>query len=198
MKINKILSICIAGLILCFSVLVPLQFHKAVNSSISLLKVAIPYPGKTVFFVDKIIKFNPFNKSARETEPENQKNNKYLGFLFYFLSTILVYNEKYLLIMLLILAALCIRYCRTLKLNSVEVYVPPDMKYYNRWRLKFITPAEKCIQYLANKYDINPILYIGTGMSLEKKPALFKMKKARVFLFIAAGYYRLNNYEIIK
>lgn len=169
---KKVLSIFIAGVMFSFSCLGLLQLNGAVSNSISFVKAAIPYPGKTVFLVDRIIKFNPFDNKCipEKTAQNNQKDNKHFGFLLYFLTTLVAYNEKYILIILVMLAAVSIKCVYSLRINFAEIYSPPDIKYIQLWRLKFITPIQKCIQYLASKYDINPIVYNGTGMSLRINP----------------------------
>lgn len=176
MKFNKILACIIAFFVLSFSFLSLVHIpQNAVNSSLRIIKTVMPFPGKTVFMINKFIKSSPREQHAHRTaeKQKQSKNDKLPGFLFYILSSMLVCNEQYIIMMILAIAFVSFRITASSVFVIKDIYIPPDIKYYTRWRLKFITPLEKCIMNLAAKYDINPIFMFGKAKyALEKIPAL--------------------------
>jgi hypothetical protein len=175
---EKFLSVAIALVILGFSFLGLIQVPVNVNKSFSLIKAVMPYPGKTVFAINKFIKSSsdPLQEQAHSNssrQDEKEDCNRLSGILFYLLSSIVVCNEKSFLLLLIIFAAMSAGgIVVALKSMNREVYIPPEIYYYRRWRLKFITPTEKCIQVLAEKYDINPIFRAVGSVCPGTKPAL--------------------------
>lgn len=188
MNVNKIISFSIILIIISFSFLGLIQLPENIDKSFSLIKMVMPYPGKTVFVINRFLKHNPLDHAARtrQTAAENKRQkNKFSALLFYVLSSILVCQEKNFLLFILILTMLAVaKYTDKRKFFNYykDIFIPPDIKYYSRWPLKFITPIEKCIQYLADKYDINPINLYGRAAYALKKPALcFNLNGVRVF-----------------
>ena len=46
-----------------------------------------------------------------------------------------------------------------------EVHRPPDILFYKKWILNFLSPMEKYIACLSQKYDMNPLSYIVVGIT---------------------------------
>ncbi|MFH1416152.1 MAG: hypothetical protein ABIH89_08745 [Elusimicrobiota bacterium] len=161
---HKVISLAIAIVILSFSFFGLVQLPGVVNKSFILVKTAIPYPGKTVLVINNFLNRNPFEKNAVPVESSTRKQrerNKNSGLVFFLLSSVLVCNEKTLLLLILILSALS-QAAKDMSLFTKEdAHAPPGIQYYLRWRAEFVTPRDRCIECLADKYDMNPILMYG-------------------------------------
>jgi hypothetical protein len=188
MKANKIISLLTVIIILSFSFLGLLQVPENINKSFSMIKTVMPYPGKTVVVINKFIRFSPFaGAAARDTSPMRQKEQKKKnssGLIFYLLSSLLVCNEKALIIFMLLIAVIFISEIKRTAIDYRSIFVPPDIWYYRRWRLKFLTPIEKCIKNRADEFDINPIMRYGwafTGLLISPH---FVRKLAECGLFL--------------
>jgi hypothetical protein len=144
------------------------------------------YASKTIVVFDRITKglksFNKEKNPLNSKSPENKKN-KYSGLLFYILSTILITNEKKLLLVLMVsIAYAFIKNCKKSRIKGNESIVVPKMKFYLWWCLKFLTPLQKCIRERADEYDINPINNGSWVKYVKKRPALcFLLSRVRVF-----------------
>ncbi len=187
---NKITSIIIVFIILLsFSFFGLAQLPNIADRSLSLVRTIIPYPGKTVLVINNFLKKYPDAKSAstqRKTSGSKNNKQKVAGMIMYMLSSVLVCNEKVFLLFLMVMAGLSINILNSFLRFYRGVFVPPDIQYYRLWRLKFLTPIDKCIKCLVDKYDINPIYMDKWALSARNKNRiLFNFSRMRFFLFIS-------------
>ena len=191
MNVQKVISLSIVIIILSFSFLGLFAVPENVNRSFRLIKTVMPYPGKTAVMINRFIKFSPFHEAAPEkNSPMRQKEEKSkntTGLMFFLLSSFLVCNEKTLLILVLIIALITIKEIHRRGVDYKSLFVPPDIWYYRCWRLKFITPIEKCIYNRADQYDINPIFMNGwalTGLVNKSPHFVRELAECGLFLFV--------------
>ncbi len=182
-KKKQILSMAVGVIILSCTFLGTFQFHKSINCALSLLKTAFVYPSIAILEVNDFIKDISSAEDKAETVPVNKKeqSNKTLKLLFLILSTMLVSNEKlFLMLLIMVFAAICMGFKKTFN-RDVRILMPPDIKFYLWWRLKFLTPLQKCILNRSNEYDINLINMYGWALYACKKTRILLMNRMRVF-----------------
>ncbi|MFH1416154.1 MAG: hypothetical protein ABIH89_08755 [Elusimicrobiota bacterium] len=165
---RQILSILTVLVILSFTSLGTFQIQKNITGAVSLLKTALNYPSIAVMEVNGCVK-GAATGSVQETsnragDSNDKDSRKIFNFLFLIMGGALFASKESMFLVFLIGILAAVSVC----LKSFTDYLkrrcrPPDddFQYYSRWRLKFITPVDKCIQNLADKYDINPILMYG-------------------------------------
>ncbi len=184
-KKKQILSIAVGLIILSCTFLGTFQFQKSINCAISLLKTAFVYPSIAILEVNDFIKDVSSAEDKAETVPVNKKeqSNKTLKLLFLILSTMLVSNEKFFLILLImVFAGICIGFKKTFNRDN-RIFLPPDIKFYLWWRLKFLTPLQKCILNRSDEYDINPINMYGWALYASRKNPHFVNEQNAGFFY---------------
>ncbi|MFC2062228.1 hypothetical protein ACFLUV_06925, partial [Elusimicrobiota bacterium] len=144
----------------------------------TLTRALIPFPTKTVLVVNSLVK-SSIQDVAKTNKPisrktDKKKKNKAAEVLFMLLNSVIISNEK--AILMLIMLFIGFKAIKKLSRQNIRevLKAPPRIKYYRWWSLRFLTPLDKCIQALTNKYDQNPLIFNGRGitMPLKKKPAL--------------------------
>lgn len=190
------MSIVIGIFVLCFVSLGTFQVHKCIDGAMSMLKNAISYPSAAVADVNNILKELTSEKPAVPVRSNTDDSSKKVSNIIVFLlGSILLTNEKLLVFMLIAV------FMSSVKVFKKDVFAvnwvdrPPDMIFYQLWRLKFITPIQKCVQVLAEKYDINSILTYGRGLITLKKPALCSYQTECGF-FLCINYGGILIYEV--
>jgi hypothetical protein len=181
MRSNKFIALFITSIIVSFSFLGILHMPGSGNRSFKVLKAVIPYPGKTVLVINKIIKSSVISdyragnmeNTSRKTKAPKKKSDKALGLLWYLLGSLLVMNDMTILIFMgiTLVVAFINGAVNNFNIRRDKYGGIGDINYYKRWRCKFIDPVAKCIENLAKKYDSNPILIGGKGISTLKRPA---------------------------
>ncbi|MFC2061140.1 hypothetical protein ACFLUV_01355 [Elusimicrobiota bacterium] len=172
---RKILSIMIGIVILCFSFMGMVQFHKAINGAVSLLKTGTLYPSVSILEVNNFIKdiSNTESTKTGSNTQEKKQDKKPMNLLFFIMSTVLISNEKLLLMLAIALIAVICKEIKKSWKQEVGDKAPPGLKYYIWWSLRFLNPLQKCVRILARKYDSNPVsFYGGRRIVRHKKPAL--------------------------
>ena len=143
-----------------------------ISGRVSLVNVDLSHYSATVFVLSKITKtLHSINvqKKLPLTNKSSKKKNKLSGFLFYFISALIVSNEKSMILLLIVFMGMMLAKFNKSKIQTdKDIVIPPKLKFYIWWSLRFLSPLQKYMQYLANKYDGNPIIYMGTGLSMKK------------------------------
>ncbi|MFC2092043.1 hypothetical protein ACFLTD_04650 [Elusimicrobiota bacterium] len=186
---KKTLSIFIVVSILCYSFFGLIQLPGAVQGAFSLIKTVMPFPGKTVMVINKFARFAPFQNASRpaRSNPKN-KRNEFSPLIFFLLSSIMASADKSMLLLILVIAGMSLVIPQKFLVHFKDIFVPPDRQRHRRWRLKFITPAEKLIQNLAQKYDSNPILMDGRALLCpERNPHFVMNERSAGFFYAYAG-----------
>ncbi|MFC2061179.1 hypothetical protein ACFLUV_01560 [Elusimicrobiota bacterium] len=180
----KYISIFLIGVIFSFTFLGLVQNPMDKCKKVTLLTMEMLNPLKSMQVVNAIVKDLSFDKNSAETSKngaplrknsQKQKNKNLSGFLFYFLSTILITQEKTLLILVVTFICMISKSIKTLYSGFREIITPPRLKFYIWWSLRFLTPLQKCIRSMIERYDINPILQYGARVCNAPKnlePAL--------------------------
>lgn len=143
--------------------------------------------------------FGGAEKEADNTKPvqNNQKEgNNISRILSIVLGSSIILNEKAVLtcITVLFIAAAVL-----FKRNRVYYHkpdIPPDIKFYLRWRLKFLTPIQKYLKNLIHNYDIEPVYTTGAYvLTHERNPHFVKrLSECGFFYCINCNGYTLKGY----
>lgn len=175
MRKNQIISIIIGILfIFSFSFLGMMQLKK-IDTNLSLLKAVIPYPSRTIQVVNSFIKWISLDnlKDNKEIPSPKRKDgeDKFLKLLFSILNSCLVHNNKSLILLIIAFIGVTLGLSKSLIYRCTDISISPDIKFYLRWSLEFLTPLQKCIQNLSYKYDIDPIeIYGRAEYALKRNP----------------------------
>ncbi len=185
---KNMLAVLMGIVVLCFSFFSLFQFHKNISNIFSLLNSSVSYPTVSILEINKYIKDitakSETSQKQHKAVPCNKesKNSKGMNMVFFLMGALLITNEKMFLIMLMALFAGVTAMFKRAFNWSDDISEPPDMQYYQMWRLKFITPMEKCLESLAQKYDVNPICFNGMALMPEKNPHFIRtINRVRVF-----------------
>ncbi|MFH1414704.1 MAG: hypothetical protein ABIH89_01290 [Elusimicrobiota bacterium] len=179
------MSIILASTLVIFSVFGILQFSLHDNTKVSFINSSDSHFSKTANAADRINEGLLQGEAGRKPPVDGQKDrsDSLMKFFICILGTLMVPAGNSLIIMIITAMVFVLLkkenpFCRAFK----EVFRPPGMEYYNRRRLNFVTPLEKCILNRADIYDINPISKYGWGMyPFIETRALAYSGRARVF-----------------
>ncbi len=181
----------ISIVVICFSFLGFEQFYRSISGRISLLNTESRHYSKTATILDRIA-LGVFSENAGRKIPlmpksPTKEKKEILRFLCYLVNTFSV-SMKYSLILIaaLFIMGNILNRNKFIVRRIRDFFIPPGIKYYSRWRFKFISPIEKCIFNRADIYDINPIgigIY-GAGLYRPGKTrTLFNCKQSAGFSF---------------
>lgn len=186
-KNRILLSIFTGFIIICFSIFGILQFGKSHGGHVSLLIKNSGYSTSTINIVDRIAdRMAKTRKSPIVPDNKNQKK-ELAGLVFYILTTILVITEKSLILLLIAFIGLAFAVIKPFYEGGLELIIPPQVKFYEWWSLKFLSPIQKCMINRADEYDINPIRIDGTGTCTRRiSPHFVLCKHSAGFLFANA------------
>jgi hypothetical protein len=189
-KTRKLVSMLMGILMFGCSVLAIMHFSTSIK--ISMINSNSSYASKTVVVFDRITKgLMSFNeeKSPLNSKAPEKKKSKYSGLLLYIISTILITNEKRLLLVLIVsFLSLFIKNGKKRTVKGNDRGILSKLKFYLWWRLKFLTPLQKCICERSDEYDINPMNIGIREKYVQKRTAFcFFIKQSAVFLCISQG-----------
>ena len=150
---------------------------------ISFVKSAISSPSRAVLMINNLIaeRYIPdsLKKPAKPKGKEAPAGGKLSELLFFILNSAAVISENriFLMLILFVFGVGCFR--RADQRGDRHVRDIMNCSYYLKWCLDFIDPVQKCINSLAQKYDVNPI----SGFWGNENPHFAsKWYKVRVFL----------------
>jgi len=157
---RKYISGMVACVIMFFSFLGTMQIFKSVSFEMNIIKEIIAFHSNPLVRINRTVtgSTEDFKSEPSKDASENRENN-FADILFFLLNTVLISNEKSFLFILffamfLLSSASNKLNVRKFRTGSVK---PPDWLHYLRWRLKFVTPLQKCMQNRSDEFDINPI-----------------------------------------
>jgi hypothetical protein len=183
----RILPVFLGIVILCVTFLGTLQVSSNFTEKINDLKTSIACRSAAVLEVNGFIK-GVFSKADPSTSddavPAGEKeksNKKILQLLFLLISAAAVVNEKAIFILMLISFVISVIGLKKSLRRDKRLRVPPDIRHYMQWCLKFLSPVQKCIKNLAEKYTVNPIFAYGWAHSVRKKARTLSYERSAGF-----------------
>ncbi|MFC2048849.1 hypothetical protein ACFLR5_01355 [Elusimicrobiota bacterium] len=191
---KKIISLSIIIVILAGSFLGLMQApaSKSVNNSISLIRLTMGGPARTISLLNnyilKLASVDSTEKAAVPTNDGSGKNNrtsKLVEILIFTFQSVLLSNQKVLFLILFLISIRCLT--KDFKKKEFSINRKADFlsrcRYYMRMALKFLTPLQKCMISLLSKYDQNPI-YKGVVCLKTKSPCLASDSRTWGFFFV--------------
>ncbi len=184
--ILSVTSLFLITSILCLGII---QCCMKYSSKYSFLVPGSKYCSRAIVVVDRMAgRLFPGDKDSNIPENEKSKpnNKKKLGKLISFiLSTLLISNNTGFAIGVTLVLFISLKLIKNIeKKGGKEIVVPPELRFYNWWALKFLSPIQKCIMSRADIFDINPIDICRGGLSRPGKTrTLFNCKQSAGFLF---------------
>ena len=172
-------------MILAFSFFGVFTLHEDEESSSLLLKTAIASPSRAMLLVNNFIansvKGNFKDLGHKNTPVKKNSKNKFSETLFFILNSMLTGSESELFLVILFMTFFGFEVYRKLakSMSSGPPGKLPDMREYLKWCIKFMTPLERCVQSIAQKYSANPLSYGIVGETA--RVLILRIKNAGFF-----------------
>ncbi|MBN2406452.1 MAG: hypothetical protein JXJ19_02035, partial [Elusimicrobia bacterium] len=172
-------SFCI--IYLSFNIYKSLPLDK--EYGLSFVRSAISSPSRAVLLINNLIAEKYIPDSLKKTEENKDRDagskNRLSELLFFILNSAAVISENklFLILLLFVLGTVCFK--KADYLGPAYIRDVSNCDYYLKWCLDFVDPVKKCINSLAQKYDINPIAVFRGN---ENPHFASKWYKVRVFL----------------
>ncbi len=175
---NKfIFSVIILVVITSFAALWIAQCYKIVGKKDSLLIKDKTQYSVTVLVVNRLLTGINSGKTSKTfpgstKSSENRKSNKVHKYLLMCIGIVIMYLEKNYRVAAEILWYVKRNILKIFKKNTgiIENFVFKLKKFYFRCLLKFVTPVQKCIDNLVDKYDEKPVFVSGILQYVLKNP----------------------------
>ena len=194
----KIISILGGAVLFLSSFLGMVSYYASTEEGSLLLKTAIAGPSRTLYIVNNIIangymKDFPGNKASENPVKQHKKenkDNKLSELIFFLMNSIAIASEKKILFILAVFAGIGMMKHLFKKVNNSENRFLMDRKksslHYLKWMLLFITPLQKCVECISEKYDMNP-LAMYTGQAGKSPRFNLNRLTARFFFALNTG-----------
>lgn len=168
MKMRKLSSILFSMLLLSCLFSGAFGFYKTINDTFSSLRNSFDFNAATVINVNGFIRDIASTGSSDKAPSGQKETKKVFNFLFFLMGAVVLSGEKFLVILMLSAFAFFNGFTKKNLTGIYRINRPPD-DYYLWWILNFLSPVQKCISNLADKYDMNPLYLYGR---VDSNPAL--------------------------
>ncbi|MFH1416246.1 MAG: hypothetical protein ABIH89_09220 [Elusimicrobiota bacterium] len=118
-----------------------------------------------------------------DSKNANTKGN-HSNWLLFILNTLLISNEKSLIFILLMttITAFAVSRKKYININQKQDDIPPDLKFYVQWVLKFLIPLQKVISARTRQQDTYPTAISGRPIRAGfRTRTLFSLKPSAGF-----------------
>ena len=179
--VRQIISI-ICCLIVLFCTIAAFTCGVSVVNKDLLYKMAVNSLFKETIFVNSILKIGKRNEAPVRQSNKKSDNDRSAGLLLFLMGSIITVNQNALLVVLVISLAFVINTFAGKFTKDSDFKDPPenyDIGNYVRWVLKFMTPLERCVQSIAQKYSANPLSYGIVGETA--RVLILRIKNAGFF-----------------
>jgi hypothetical protein len=170
-KKKLLISIISAVLLVSFSFFGMFDYCRTYSGKISLLLSNSKVYSKTAVSIDNMARrmFNIDDKADEPVVPQKasrSEKRKFSGLVFYLLATIIVAKDKSIILLISSFMSASNTFVKFLQKGAAKIKIPPELKFYEWWALKFLSPLQKSIFNRSDIYDINPMGFYGRGISI--------------------------------